>query len=50
MRRLGGTAAALAVKDGESFRELDVIELQIEFVDAGSYLGDRARLKELGIM
>ena len=45
-----GTAAALAAKKGLSPKEIDVKELQGLLLDAGFYLGDRRRLKELGLV
>jgi len=45
----GGTAAALAVKNHVTPKELNVKELQETLLDAGFYLGNRARLKELGL-
>jgi hypothetical protein len=49
MGEAAGTAAALAVKDGVSPRQLDVKKLQRKLLEAGFYLGDEARLKELGL-
>jgi len=50
MGQVGGTAAALAVKTGVSPRDLDVKELQRLLVDAGFYLGNLKRLRELKII
>jgi len=50
MGQAGGTAAALCAKKDISPKELDVKELQSVLLDAGFYLGDRARLKELGLI
>ena len=50
MGQAGGTAAALCAKQDNSPKELDVKELQSVLLDAGFYLGDRARLKELGLI
>jgi hypothetical protein len=44
-----GTAAALAVRDGVTPRTLDVRRLQRALLDQGFYLGDEARLRELGL-
>jgi len=49
MGQAGGTAAALAVKNHVTPRELNVKELQETLLDEGFYPGDRARLKELGL-
>lgn len=49
MGQAGGTAAALAVKDGVSPRELTVRRLQEKLLHDGFYLGDDARLQELGL-
>lgn len=45
-----GTAAALAVRRGCSPRELDIKELQHTLLDAGFCLGDRRRLRDLGLV
>ncbi len=45
-----GTAAALAAKQDISPKKIDVTELQGILLDAGYYLGDRWRLKELGLV
>jgi hypothetical protein len=50
MGQAGGTAAALAAKRGIPPRQLEVKELQDLLLDAGFYLGDRHRLKELGLV
>jgi len=50
MGQAGGTAAALCAKQDKSPKELDVKKLQSVLLDAGFYLGDRARLKELGLI
>ena len=47
--QVGGTAAALTVKQGVLPRELDVKVLQQALLDEGFYLGDEARLDELGL-
>jgi len=47
MGQVGGTAAALAAKAGVSPAELDVKQLQGTLLDAGFYLGNRERLREL---
>jgi len=44
-----GTAAALAARKGLSPKEIDVKQLQKLLLDAGFYLGDKQRLKELGL-
>jgi len=44
-----GTAAALAARQGVSPKEVDVKQLQRLLLEAGFYLGDEARLKELGL-
>ena len=44
-----GRAAALAVHTDTVPRKLDVQELQGRLLDAGFYLGDRRRLRELGL-
>ncbi len=49
MGQAGGTAAAMAVKSGIEPRKLDVKQLQRKLLDAGFYLGDDARLAELGL-
>ncbi len=49
MGQVGGMAAAMAAKRGVSPKELEVKELQLALLDAGFYLGDRHRLKELGL-
>ena len=49
MGQAGGTAAALAIKSGVTPRELSVPLLQQQLLCDGFYLGDRARLKELGL-
>jgi len=49
MGQAGGTAAALAVKSGVIPRELNVRLLQQKLLHDGFYLGDSARLKELGL-
>ena len=49
MGQAGGTAAALCAKRDISPKELDVKELQQVLLDAGFYLGDRYRLRELGL-
>ena len=49
MGQAGGTAAALAAREGVTPRRLDVRELQQELLRAGFFLGDEARLRELGL-
>lgn len=44
-----GIAAALAVKTGGTPRTLDVKALQQEMLQQGAFLGDEARLTELGL-
>jgi hypothetical protein len=50
MGQAGGIAAALAAQSGVNPDRLDVKELQWKLLDAGCYLGDRARLEELGLL
>ena len=50
MGQAGGTAAALAAGKGVTPKEIDVKELQGLLLDAGYCLGDRHRLKELGLV
>ena len=45
-----GTAAALSVEQSVSPRELSVKGLQEALLEAGYFLGDRSRLKELGLI
>lgn len=45
-----GRAAALAVSEGVAPKQLDVKLLQGALLDAGFYLGDRHRIKELGLI
>ncbi|NWG14965.1 MAG: FAD-dependent oxidoreductase [Acidobacteria bacterium] len=47
MGQAGGTAAALAIKNRVEVRSLNVKELQRKLLEAGFYLGDESRLKEL---
>jgi len=47
--QVGGTAAALAVRNGVQPRELEVKLLQKKLLEDGFYLGDADRLKELGL-
>jgi hypothetical protein len=49
MGQAGGNAATLAARQGISPRQLEVKELQRKLVEAGFYLGDKARLRELGL-
>jgi len=49
MGQVGGTAAALAARNGVTPRDLDTRDLQHALLAAGFYLGDEARLKELGL-
>jgi len=49
MGQAGGIAAARAVKEGVSPRKLDVRALQEKLLHEGFYLGDDARLRELGL-
>ena len=48
--QVAGTAAALAIQGGVAPKELDVRTLQLALLDAGYYLGDRSRLKELHLV
>jgi len=50
MGEAGGIAAAMAARRGVSPKELDMKDLQLALLDAGFYLGDRHRLKELGLV
>ena len=50
MGEAGGIAAAMAAEQDVSPRDLDVKELQGRLLDAGFHLGDRHRLKELGLV
>ena len=50
MGEVGGTAAALSVDQKVAPRQLDVSALQSAMLDAGYFLGDRARLRELGLI
>jgi len=47
MGEVGGTAAAMAAKQGISPKQVDVKELQRKLLSAGFYLGTVERLKEL---
>ena len=49
MGELGGIAAALSAKSGVIPKALDVKTLQRTAIEAGYYLGDEARLEELGL-
>ncbi|NWG13970.1 MAG: FAD-dependent oxidoreductase [Acidobacteria bacterium] len=49
MGQAGGTAAALAVRKNVRVRDLNVKELQVQLLKEGFYLGDEARLRELGL-
>ncbi len=49
MGQAGGTAAAMCAKNGVAPRKLDVKQLQKRLLEAGFYLGDDARLVELGL-
>ena len=49
MGQAGGTAAALCAKNGVEPRHLNVKTLQKKLLATGFYLGDEARLKELGL-
>lgn len=49
MGQAAGTAAAMCAKSGVPPRRLDVKQLQKKLLDAGFYLGDHARLVELGL-
>lgn len=44
-----GMAAALAVRQGVTPRKVDVKQLQMALLEEGFYLGDEARLAELGL-
>lgn len=48
--QVAGTAGALCARDGVSVRKLHIRKLQRELLDQGFYLGDRTRLKELGLI
>jgi hypothetical protein len=50
MGEAGGHAAALSVQNGVTPRELDVKLLQRVLLDAGYYLGDVERLKDLRLV
>ncbi|MFH1568978.1 MAG: FAD-dependent oxidoreductase [Gemmatimonadota bacterium] len=50
MGQAGGVAAALAAAADVGPKELDVRQLQASLLDAGFHLGDRHRLKELGLV
>jgi len=50
MGQAGGIAAALAVAGNVSPRSLNVKHLQERLLDSGFFLGDRARLRELGLL
>ena len=47
--QVGGTAAALAVRNGVQPRALEVQLLQRKLLEDGFYLGDAVRLKQLGL-
>jgi hypothetical protein len=49
MGQVGGTAAALAVKNGVTPKDLNVKTLQQKLLEDGFYLGDCARLKALDL-
>lgn len=49
MGEVGGTAAAMAAKDGVMPRDLDVKKLQRALLAAGFHLGDDERLAALGL-
>ncbi len=49
MGQAGGIAAAMAARKGIVPRDLDIGELQGALLDAGFHLGDRNRLRELGL-
>ena len=49
MGQAGGTAAALAAASGVQPRDLDVRRLQRLLLEAGFYLGEPARLAQLGL-
>ena len=50
MGEAGGAAAALAVRDGVSPRDIDIRELQKRLLTQGYYLGDSTRLQELKLI
>jgi len=50
MGQVGGMAAAMAAREGVSPKRIDVKKLQRALLDAGFHLGDRHRLKELGLV
>jgi len=49
MGQAGGTAAAIAVKEGVTPRNIDIKELQKKLFSVGFYLGDKNRLEKLGL-
>lgn len=49
MGQAGGTAAAMAARQGIEPRKLDVKQLQHKLLDAGFFLGDQERLTQLGL-
>ena len=50
MGEAAGIAAAMAFRKGVAPRAVEIRELQGALLDAGFYLGDRYRLKELGLV
>jgi len=50
MGEAGGTAAAMAAKQGISPKQVDVKELQRRLLNSGLYLGNVERLKELKLL
>lgn len=49
MGQAGGTAAAMAAREGIDPRDVDVKALQRKLLQMGVFLGDEIRLKELGL-
>ena len=50
MGEAGGVAAAMSAASGVTPKTLDVRQLQSRLLDCGFYLGDRRRLKDLGLV
>ena len=50
MGEVGGTAASLSIDQKAAPRQLDIRTLQSAMLDQGYFLGDRARLRELGLI
>ena len=49
MGQAGGTAAAMAAREGINPRDVDVKALQKKLLQMGVFLGDETRLSELGL-